>query len=1047
MGNIMITSYGNGQLMLKILNAIAGMMSDSNYVVLVMLILGLATTLGIVGYHRDMASVGISAHSTWIVKGFTTLAIFWMITGAHVNVFVYDPLNAFSGVADNVPISIALPLNFENQISSEMATLAGNYFAPNGYASEFLYDNPNAGAGFYNPGMASPLLAIETAMRANSTDMYFSESMKDYGANCLVPAMSIGVVNPNDLQTSSDIEDLLTADMANMPSGWTGTFYTSSNPGGTTYTCAVDWDNYIVPEINNMVNPSSNGRYTNQFQNTFNSNTGSTQNELADTELLGNAASYMFNFSITGQQALAQAALMNSVGGGISQAAAQTGTSGTAQSYAVTQAFSEIMNAWTTSAITGPRILPIMHMVLLCLVIAVLPFIFALAVIPTMTGKYMKMVFELLLWFALWAPIASVINFLVNSYMASKVFINVNNPNSYTAGFNLANYDFITNHLHEYIAITGGLMWTVPLFSFMLVSGSAFAMTSVAGAIGGTAHGLSSNAGTHVGSQNGLGAIQGAAAKQEGWQQEQEQGINPISADEKIAGMGGLDNLSNASAFGNNLQANGFRKIIDAKSNNMASNIGGGLGYGNMGTAKQTGMIGTEQTVGSRQGVATAAGLKGMSVESMSGQSAETNALQTQDSINNYAEHGINVPGMAQNIANTQGLNLAGSKGMSIKAQGNSALGSIRSETPLGQVMGNNFNGKYSEGGGNWEINGVLNRTQAERLYNSGLITGKAKTELGNALKSGEQAFNINAGGAGNSITGLALSNKQGTVVAADGTYSNLMNKSIGSKTWTGDTYVHDTSSKDISGSSSITDNSHITKSGTSSVTDDSNSYKVGNYFQSPEYGSNQAFLNDGSYINNYAQYTPGGSGLISKMKAKDTGAFATFNQQTQNMIGKYAGNKNVLTFSAKVTDEIEASGGLKLLGTGVQDKFKASISADGSSMMETNALNTETGNQLTKYANEYKTGEISWSQYQNKTNGLISTYKTLVNMGSTPSAAEAVKLGRNVINANEIKNYNNTNDIKSGQEGIVKGDVYYRNSRTGELINETAIKKENEGN
>ncbi len=972
-----LITYGNGPILDSVMTGVANIVTSPDYSVLAMTILGLATVLGIVGYHRDMAAYGIQAHSTWIIKGFTSLAIFWMLVGGSINVFIFDPLNNYNGVVDHVPMGIAMPVYLENQISENLSTLYSEWMAPSGYPSEFSYDNPSNGAGFYNPGMVSPLHAINVLTQAHFTDQYFYESLSDFTQNCLIPAMMLGVVDPNQFyiagpgQPAPDdsIQDLLSTDMPNMPSGWTSVIYTSSNPGGTTYTCTNSW-NTLNTDVNNMTAP--NGALAGQYGGYLNTATGSNQTALADQALLGNAAGYMLGISTTGQQILGQAALMNSLSGPIAQFAQSTGTSSQAQAYALTQAFNQSENSWTTSAIMSAKMLPIFHLIMEMIVVAIFPLFFALAVVPTMTMKYLKLLFELLMWLALWSPLASVINFLVQSFMQSKVFNNVSSTAmSGISGFNYANYSFIAHNSITYTAVTGAIMWIIPVLAFGLVTGSAFVMSEAIGAVGSTAHGSAQSQGASVGTSSGLQGIEGQGSNLAKGQAFESQGKNWASADEKIAGMGGLDNLSNAGAFGNNLQANGFQKILNAKSNNMASNIGGGLAYGNMGTAEKTGMIGTEQTVGSRQGVATAAGLKGMTVESMSGQSAETNALQTQDSINNYAEHGINIPGMAQNIANVQGLNLAGSKGMTVKAQGNSALGSIRNETPLGQVMGNNFNGKYLEGGGNWEINGVLNRSQAERLYNSGLITGKAKTELGNALKSGEQAFNINAGGAGNSITGLVLSNKQGTVVAADGTYSNLMNKSIGSKSWQGDARTYDYATTN----------------------------KSGVFFENPSYATNQAFLSNAPFLTSYQKFAPGTYNAATDIKNPlHKGAQATMTYTGQKTLAEYAGNSNKIEIDAGVTDKLIAAGGVDFLGNEIRDKVTATVGGKATTTMSVNALATSAGNQFTKLNRELNTGKINHAQWTQDYNATYAAYKTLIQAGAAPSVANGVNQLTNLM-------------------------------------------------
>ena len=992
---LQITTYGNGPIITGILQGIANITTSSDYQVLLMTILGLAIVLGVYGYHKDLISLGSGAHHAWMTKAAGAFAIYWLLSAGSINVFIYDPLNTYTGLADNVPIGIAMPYYLQNQISENLSTLYGEWLAPSGYASEFSYDNPNNGAGFYNPGMASPLQAINEAMKANPPDMYFQETITGFGKDCMVPALVIGFINPNDLYTSSDIEDLISTDMPNLSPAWTTEIYSSSSPGGTTYSCSQAWSGFIKPDIDNFSGQSSgsNGSLNNVFADKFNTATNSSQNALADTLLLGNAASYMFNFSITGQQMLAQAAMMNSIGKGIMQFSESTGTSSTAQGYALTQAMSQMQSSWTTSAIIAAKLLPIFHLIMEIIVIALFPLFFALAVIPTMTGKYLKLLFELLMWLAMWSPIASILNYVVNFYMQSRVFININNPLSGTAGFNLANYNFIMQNSYIYTAVTGAMMWMIPVLSFGLVTGSAYVMSQAIGAAQGTAHGAAQQQGASTGTSSGLQGIGSQAGSLAGMQSEEKQGYNPAAAAEKIAGMGALDNLSNASAFGNNLQMNGLQNMINAKTNNMASTLGSGNAYSSPEQAYQTGMNSTFDKL-AQQGItkdwAKMAGIsyseaanqlaqgKGFDVSGMyeigkNGPIKISDSGHTHFTLNSNGQ-GILASATGQTTLDGQQVKtdiLSDGNGVSVQtykgehsenisATGNMALSSIHNDTPLGQVIGNSYEGKYSEGGGKFELNGVFNRTQAQNLLNSGLIKGKAAAELQSALNSGEQSFNIAATGNKNSITGLDITNKQGATIATDGSYSNYKTSTVGSTNKNLHNTVNDFGTVDTSGI----------------------------FYHSPEYSANQAFLSDGSYISNYAVYSPGGAGIVSGMKAKDTGAFGTFINQTQDMMQKYGGNTNQLVFSAKVIDELEVSGGLKLLGTGLQDKLKMSVEAEGQTMMSTNALRTETGNQLTHYADEYKNGKISWSQYQNNVNGLVSEYKNLVKIGSAPSAS-----------------------------------------------------------
>ena len=704
-----ITSYGNGPLITGVLQGIANITTSSDYQVLLMTILGLAIVLGVYGYHKDLISLGSGAHHAWMTKAAGAFAIYWLLSAGSINVFIYDPLNTYTGVADNVPIGIAMPYYLQNQISENLSTLYGEWLAPSGYASEFSYDNPNNSAGFYNPGIVSPLHAINVMMNAHFTDMYFYETLSDFEQNCLVPAMILGVVNPNQLyiagpgQPAPDdsIIDLLNADMPNMSAAWTSTVYTSSDPGGITESCNASWPT-IATDVINMTDAT--GAITNQFAANFNAATNSTQTAAADQALLGDSASYMFNISTTGQQVLAQAALMNTIGDGISQFSQATGTSNSAQSYALTQAMSQSQSSWTTSAIMAAKMLPIFHLLMDVIVIALFPLFFALAVIPTMTGKYLKLLFELLMWLAMWSPIASIINYIAQFFMQSRVFINISNPLSGTAGFNLANYNFIMQNSYIYTAVIGAMMWMIPVLSFGLVTGSAYVISGAISAAQGTAHGAAQQQGASVGTSSGLQGIGSQAANLAGMQSEEKQGYNPAQAAEKIAGMSALDNLTNASAFGNNLQTNGLNNMIKAKTSAQEQAIASGIV-----TSPQAQQIGTQQ-----------------------GQRSIANADANQALANEY------FGGNTQKMFNFESAISANKE----------LAGDIGSAKAFEQAKADGFKGNYQQYlqfastiGDESKFGGAVGKNQA---YGGNVTAGETFTARENTIKSflGAQAFN-----------------------------------------------------------------------------------------------------------------------------------------------------------------------------------------------------------------------------------------------------------------------------------------------------------------
>ena len=359
--------------------------------------------------------------------------------------------------------------------------------------------------------------------------------------------------------------------------------------------------------------------------------------------------------------------------------------------------------------------------------------------------------------------------------------------------------------------------------------------------------------------------------------------------------------------------------------------------------------------------------------------------------MNNVSEGNTSKNNLSSGNVNKNGTNVGG---ISESIDGNTVNGTTSNAGLVGSILGQK---------------GLSGTKKAEELAASGAFTG---TDKFTGINGDSVIAGITPGSVAENRTTKGLSNRTGIFSRNGKRFVGTQTGKIGSKkpvlvvgtsgqNLNSDNINNSTFSrfkKHLKGYENLNEglNENVFGSrswqGNTFTTDNSRTSKSGHFYETPSYTGNQAFLDSGSYIHNFAKYSPGGAGIISGMKNKDTGSFGTFNQKTQDMMQQYGGNINQLTFSAKVTDEIEAKGGLSFLGSGIQDKFKASVGVDGQSMMQANTLRTETGNQLTKYGDEYKSGKISWSQYQKDANGLVAQYKTLVNIGSTPSVSVRCK-------------------------------------------------------
>ncbi|MHB1681084.1 MAG: hypothetical protein ACYCTB_11360, partial [bacterium] len=109
--------------------------------------------------------------------------------------------------------------------------------------------------------------------------------------------------------------------------------------------------------------------------------------------------------------------------------------------------------------------------------------------------------------------------------------------------------------------------------------------------------------------------------------------------------------------------------------------------------------------------------------------------------------------------------------GTSVTEKGSGARPYLN-KTPLASIFkGQKINGEFKKGGGVFAFNGTVNRQQAQGLISKGLISGKAATNMQDILNQNPKMnnFALQAGGNNNGLTGITVSNEQGTVLAREG--------------------------------------------------------------------------------------------------------------------------------------------------------------------------------------------------------------------------------------------------------------------------------------
>jgi len=110
----------------------------------------------------------------------------------------------------------------------------------------------------------------------------------------------------------------------------------------------------------------------------------------------------------------------------------------------------------------------------------ILPFMAFLIVLGQMGIKLGIKYFQILLWIQLWTPVLAITNMYIN--LATKAALKDIDGTSFYA------LNDVLTRIETYLAVGGKMASATPVISFFIISGSAYAFTSIASKIGGADH-------------------------------------------------------------------------------------------------------------------------------------------------------------------------------------------------------------------------------------------------------------------------------------------------------------------------------------------------------------------------------------------------------------------------------------------------------------------------------------------------------------------------------------------------------------------------------
>jgi len=649
MSGLQLTYYGNGPIMKEVINAVASVLTSDDYGTLIQLVLVLAGLFMLKGWHSD-TSKGTPGFHGFSMSMLVMMVLYFGAFVPRTHLVIWDPISAPTGggvlATNKLPLGVALTLWTSNQIENGLAELFDTGFTSSNFPDQFDYENTG--------GVPASILSISALGDVYPPNSYLLMSIEDYLKNCWYTASVLHQVNYDAIYESSNI--LQTLGTVNLPSGWTTTYYDSAgNSANVNCTAAYnditnDVDNAtkvggatrvgILTELKQLIGQSND---TNDSSGIVGTTGGGT--------LLEDAAKYQLNAGLSAQSLLAQSMLINSLNPALSNFASIHGLNSESLGSALTESALQTTTTMTTSYALASVFLPMAFLVVNSLVVALLPLVFALMFVPALTRKYGLMGFDLFMWIAFWGPVASVINFIVQAY-GSYSFQNGLNGN----GITFATMPYLMQHSQTLMAIAGDLMFSVPLIAFALASGSAYAMTAVAGSVAGLSRSAASMGASRMSTTSGaMTQISNAQGLEQTGAMEQN-GILPSDAY-----LGSADAAAaNTAMMMKYIKTGGFTNVVEGSLYNELYNMNKGIGMGPNG-APMAGTVAGQEIVGGAKAMEKIAGMNNMSIEhlvDLTKQMSTSSQLGNAKAYNNNPELAEEMSAMntLQNIRQNKGF-------------------------------------------------------------------------------------------------------------------------------------------------------------------------------------------------------------------------------------------------------------------------------------------------------------------------------------------------------------------------------------------------------
>lgn len=457
-----VYAFGNGQVMMGVMESIALMVNDPVYAQLLgfLAILGFFVMVGSMSIWMSKNNSSVAAYGGIVLSRLFSMLLVVHLTlgiggGGPVTstIIIIDVVDNTTYTVQDVPAIIAVPASLISVAGQELTALIEKNFSLPGITYPDELKISNGGKLMLAASM------IDDASQVQINDPSLRQSIALYVQNCAIPMMANGSLSATALVTSPDVWGML---QSNSPAVHT-IYYNAANPAGTAKSCMdayalIDADiTAAVPEL------------LKDAAGAWNNTTALSYAEAGlDSALLWMSANG--SGAIGNAAFVRQSAVINMMQGSYAQAAAATNNNELMMNMALEQAKQSQVTSWRSSAEIFKATMGYIYSVLQAFVYAISPLVFVL--ILGFGGKMLGGYLTILVWLALWNPLLAIINFIVSAYGQADLMSTLNQY----SGTTIASAPAVTAKTSKLVAAAGYLATLIPVFSYGILKGT-FAMT------------------------------------------------------------------------------------------------------------------------------------------------------------------------------------------------------------------------------------------------------------------------------------------------------------------------------------------------------------------------------------------------------------------------------------------------------------------------------------------------------------------------------------------------------------------------------------------